>query len=99
NKRTDLVHLLDAPSCNAPADKPLNRTESRFANRLNESFATESGVDRTCSGDHQGGGNDPYVWSGRAMEEGLVESVGGVGSMDSALGLTSCGVRHTVIAA
>jgi hypothetical protein len=30
-----------------PADDPLKLTESRIASRLNESFATESGVKQT----------------------------------------------------
>jgi hypothetical protein len=48
NKRTGLVRLSAVPSCDAPADDRLiNQTESRFVNRLNGSFATQSEQDRT----------------------------------------------------
>jgi seryl-tRNA synthetase len=41
--RTGLVRLPAVPSCAAPDDDRLNQTESRFAERLNRSFATQSG--------------------------------------------------------
>src|SRR5262249_5284076 len=47
NKRTDLAGSPVDPSCAAPADVRLKRTESRFASRLNRSFATQSGAERT----------------------------------------------------
>src|SRR5262244_2044848 len=49
NKRTDLAGSPVDPSCAAPADVRLKRTESRFASRLNRSFATQSGAERTCA--------------------------------------------------
>src|SRR5215468_146078 len=42
NKRTDLAGFPVDPSCAAPADVRLKGTESRFASRLNRSFATQS---------------------------------------------------------
>src|SRR6202012_3843768 len=46
NRRTDPDRSPAAPSCAAPADDPLNPTESRIVSRLNGSSATESGEDR-----------------------------------------------------
>jgi hypothetical protein len=49
HKRIGLVHAPAAPS-STPANRHLNPTESRFIDRLNESFAsfaTQSGVKRT----------------------------------------------------
>jgi hypothetical protein len=46
HKRIGLVHAPAAPSSTAPANRHLNPTESRFIDRLNESFAsfaTQSG--------------------------------------------------------
>ncbi len=43
----DLDRLLADPSCAAPDDARLKPTESRFASRLNESFATQSSEERT----------------------------------------------------
>jgi len=42
-----LVHALGVPSSAAPANRRPNPTESRFNNRLNESFATHSGEEQT----------------------------------------------------
>src|SRR6266850_3156379 len=52
NRKTVLAQLPDAPSCAAPADDPFTPTESRFASRLNRSFATQSAPKRTSLGDH-----------------------------------------------
>src|SRR6478672_909716 len=52
HRRTDLVRPPADPSCAAPADPCLKPTESRFASRLNESFATHSGGDLNRSTQH-----------------------------------------------
>src|SRR5262249_25071194 len=49
HKRIGSVHHLAVPSSTAPANHRLNPTESRFAHRLNESFATQSPRKRTES--------------------------------------------------
>src|SRR5262249_37254261 len=59
NTRTDLAGFPVDPSCAAPADVRLKRTESRFASRLNRSFATQSGVKRTCGRDRRNDVTDP----------------------------------------
>src|SRR5262249_16008886 len=48
HKRIGPVHHLAVPSSTAPANHRLNPTESRFAHRLNDRFATQSGVKRTA---------------------------------------------------
>src|SRR2546427_516969 len=53
-KRIAFVRPLAAPSWTAPANHRLNSTESRFAHRLNERFATQSGqsgYQRRCGRD------------------------------------------------
>src|SRR5271167_2703237 len=49
NRKTVLVHHPATPPCAAPADA-LSPTESRFASRLNWSFATQSRDQRTWLG-------------------------------------------------
>jgi hypothetical protein len=82
NKRTDPDRSPADPSCAAPADDPIEPTESRIASRLNESFATESGVEQTSSGSGGTSVFDPHVWSGRALQVDFAElAVSGLASM------------------
>src|SRR5664279_6029838 len=73
HRRTGVARLPAVPSCAAPDDDPLNRTESRFADRFNGSFATQSGIKRTCSGHRAMSANDPTATS-LACEASLVSS-------------------------
>src|SRR6478672_7121785 len=59
HRRTDLVRPPADPSCAPPADPYLKPTESRFASRLNESFATHSEGKRTSEIDAAMSANDP----------------------------------------
>src|SRR5262249_13570 len=73
HKRIGPVHHLAVPSSTAPANHRLNPTESRFAHRLNERFATQSGAKRTWLRDDAELPCDPNVWSGRALQEDFSE--------------------------